>query len=416
MIAAVHEMLVEIDVAALDEDEALLRRLAAHDLLLRDVGAPRDDAEPMQTVEHGGVRHVGDAHVIELARVGPEAGHPHVGRQQRHTVDELGVEGDRVEGIARAERLRRPHGDDRGLVTEPRVLQRRADGGQRVGRPVGGAVRLAEAEGHHLSLGELEIGEELLIDRLAVDRIEGARAIGGDDVLAVEHPGGAHVGEVEPPHPVELREREDGHADAAAHGQPVPGAQQQLDDALTGHEGRGQGYLERPTRPLPRHSEDDPTTLHATRPDRDALFLALGEEVFDLLVIGGGITGAGVARDAALRGLRVALVERARLRERNVEPVVAAGARRRAVPRAWASSDWCSSRAASGARCSASRRIWCARSPSPGRCTAARACRAGSWARDCSCTTCCRCSATGDTSAWTRARCTRASRRCAPRD
>jgi glycerol-3-phosphate dehydrogenase len=32
--------------------------------------------------------------------------------------------------------------------------------------------------------------------------------------------------------------------------------------------------------------------------------------VFDLLVIGGGITGAGVARDAALRGLRVALVER----------------------------------------------------------------------------------------------------------
>ncbi|MFL5618183.1 MAG: glycerol-3-phosphate dehydrogenase/oxidase [Gemmatimonadaceae bacterium] len=32
--------------------------------------------------------------------------------------------------------------------------------------------------------------------------------------------------------------------------------------------------------------------------------------MFDLLVIGGGITGAGVARDAALRGLRVALVER----------------------------------------------------------------------------------------------------------
>lgn len=31
---------------------------------------------------------------------------------------------------------------------------------------------------------------------------------------------------------------------------------------------------------------------------------------FDLLVIGGGITGAGIARDAALRGLTVALVER----------------------------------------------------------------------------------------------------------
>ena len=36
---------------------------------------------------------------------------------------------------------------------------------------------------------------------------------------------------------------------------------------------------------------------------------ALAREWFDVLVIGGGITGAGVARDAALRGLRTALVE-----------------------------------------------------------------------------------------------------------
>jgi glycerol-3-phosphate dehydrogenase len=35
----------------------------------------------------------------------------------------------------------------------------------------------------------------------------------------------------------------------------------------------------------------------------------LRHERFDVLVIGGGITGAGIARDAALRGLRVALVE-----------------------------------------------------------------------------------------------------------
>jgi glycerol-3-phosphate dehydrogenase len=36
----------------------------------------------------------------------------------------------------------------------------------------------------------------------------------------------------------------------------------------------------------------------------------LSRDQFDVLVIGGGITGAGIARDAALRGLRVALVER----------------------------------------------------------------------------------------------------------
>lgn len=35
----------------------------------------------------------------------------------------------------------------------------------------------------------------------------------------------------------------------------------------------------------------------------------LSEQEFDLLVIGGGITGAGIARDAAMRGLSVALVE-----------------------------------------------------------------------------------------------------------
>src|SRR3954462_2268011 len=36
----------------------------------------------------------------------------------------------------------------------------------------------------------------------------------------------------------------------------------------------------------------------------------LASEHFDVLVIGGGITGAGVALDAASRGLRTALVER----------------------------------------------------------------------------------------------------------
>src|SRR5678816_626895 len=40
----------------------------------------------------------------------------------------------------------------------------------------------------------------------------------------------------------------------------------------------------------------------------DAL-AALGREQFDLLVVGGGINGAGIARDAVLRGLKVAVVE-----------------------------------------------------------------------------------------------------------
>lgn len=38
-------------------------------------------------------------------------------------------------------------------------------------------------------------------------------------------------------------------------------------------------------------------------------FAALEDKVFDLLIIGGGITGACIARDATTRGLRVALVE-----------------------------------------------------------------------------------------------------------
>ncbi len=44
---------------------------------------------------------------------------------------------------------------------------------------------------------------------------------------------------------------------------------------------------------------------------RDAALRALADERFDLAVVGGGITGAGVALDAASRGYSVALVERA---------------------------------------------------------------------------------------------------------
>ncbi len=56
--------------------------------------------------------------------------------------------------------------------------------------------------------------------------------------------------------------------------------------------------------------EGAPTTPGHAAPDLRAEALTLlAERAFDVVVIGGGITGAGVARDAAMRGLSVALVE-----------------------------------------------------------------------------------------------------------
>ena len=52
-----------------------------------------------------------------------------------------------------------------------------------------------------------------------------------------------------------------------------------------------------------------PSSLNAVRRARDLEALEQGE-VVDVLVVGGGITGVGVALDAATRGLSVALVER----------------------------------------------------------------------------------------------------------
>ena len=45
------------------------------------------------------------------------------------------------------------------------------------------------------------------------------------------------------------------------------------------------------------------------RRERGSLLAALQERAFDIIVIGGGITGAGILREATLRGLRVALLE-----------------------------------------------------------------------------------------------------------
>ena len=42
---------------------------------------------------------------------------------------------------------------------------------------------------------------------------------------------------------------------------------------------------------------------------RESAIRQLGHESFDVLVIGGGVTGVGAALDAASRGLKVALIE-----------------------------------------------------------------------------------------------------------
>jgi len=41
----------------------------------------------------------------------------------------------------------------------------------------------------------------------------------------------------------------------------------------------------------------------------DAAISQLGSDEFDILVIGGGVTGVGAALDAATRGLKVALID-----------------------------------------------------------------------------------------------------------
>lgn len=53
-----------------------------------------------------------------------------------------------------------------------------------------------------------------------------------------------------------------------------------------------------------------PTNIRFSNLDREKTIQKLTESTFDLVVIGGGITGAGIALDAASRGLTTALVEK----------------------------------------------------------------------------------------------------------
>lgn len=51
--------------------------------------------------------------------------------------------------------------------------------------------------------------------------------------------------------------------------------------------------------------------MTTTPADRDGILEAAAERTYDLVVVGGGVAGAGVARDAAMRGIDTLLVERA---------------------------------------------------------------------------------------------------------
>ena len=93
---------------------------------------------------------------------------------------------------------------------------------------------------------------------------------------------------------------------------------------------------------------------------RAANLIRMAEDRFDVLVIGGGITGVGIALDAAARGLSVALVEKddfAAGTSGRSSRLVHGGLRYLEH----GSSAWCGSHCGSAASCSGWRRTWCAR-------------------------------------------------------
>ena len=75
-----------------------------------------------------------------------------------------------------------------------------------------------------------------------------------------------------------------------------------------------------------------PQRLPLSSGDREGRLDRLKREEFDLVVIGGGINGAGIARDAAMRGFRVALVEKGRFCERDQQQVIETHPRRNPLP------------------------------------------------------------------------------------
>ena len=174
----------------------------------------------------------------------------------------------------------------------------------------------------------------------------------GELGLRRRHPGPG--GDARPGRPGPLGRRP--HLRAAQHGQPAPRCRRP--SAWTCGTGstpsRGRPWTPSSAPPLaairspsraPRSSRpdscrpEDPASLRGSLSrmapgsfDRADALRRLGAEQFDVLVIGGGITGAGVALDAASRGALHRPRRAGRLRQRNVVEVLEAGARRPALP------------------------------------------------------------------------------------
>ena len=103
--------------------------------------------------------------------------------------------------------------------------------------------------------------------------------------------------------------------------------------------------------------------------ERAAAWAGLSDAEYDVVVVGGGVTGAGVALDAATRGLRGAARRAAGLRLRHLLAQLQAVPRRPALPGAARTSRWCARRCGSASSCSpVSRRTWSSRSRSSTRC------------------------------------------------
>jgi glycerol-3-phosphate dehydrogenase len=128
----------------------------------------------------------------------------------------------------------------------------------------------------YLTTGSLALGSALYISYRP-------RSIPGSEGAAVPPPGYGEGGTLRPPRFPHVKSRQDQIED--------------LKRSNAGADARGGKW-------------EWLTGVFKQKDQRDGLEHDTGDGVYDLLVIGGGATGTGIALDAATRGLKVAVVER----------------------------------------------------------------------------------------------------------